>query len=146
MSDMDKHPTLLKAAGLVREHLCQEMLDAPFGSKEKEQAKARYMSFAYLSITARAGREQDAGLTALALDLAEREANLEATVQLAVNEALAKAGKAKPFEHPMPEAAAYAQEARTATAEERATRDPQKRARAPVAAPEPPKRQRKPVS
>lgn len=148
MADMDKHPGLTKAADLVRAHLCQEMLDTPFNSKEKEEAKARYMAFAYVSITARAGREQDAGLTALAKDIAEREANLEAEIHKAVNEALSKAGRTRaaiPFEHPMPEAAQAAVEARTMTAEERAARDHQKRTRAPVASPEPPKRQRRPV-
>lgn len=152
MAEMDKHPGLIKAADLVRAHLCQEMLDAPANSKEKEEAKARYMAFAYLNITARAGREQDEGLTALAKSIAEREANLEAEIQKAVNEALSKSGRTRaaiPFEHPMPEAAQAAVEARTMTAEERAARDPQKRTRAPVVAPEPeepPKRQRAQVT
>jgi hypothetical protein len=155
MADMDKHPALMKAAELVRNHLCQEMLDTQPGTKEKEAAKARYMAFCYVSITARAGREQDEGLTQLAKDLAEREANLEAEVQKAVNEALAQAGKRRadiPFEHPMPEAAAAVEElvrpsgGRTRAPVVTVTAESPKRQRAQAVTEGPAKRQRRPVA
>lgn len=66
----DDDPALAVEAGRVRKYLADAMRDAPDGSRAKDDAKAAYIAFACVSITARAGKEFNA---ATARELAEAD-------------------------------------------------------------------------